>query len=33
MNARCDPGSIIIDLARLVPRGHVTGVEYVPSAL
>ena len=29
----CGPGSITIDLARLVPRGHVTGVEYVPDPL
>ncbi|KAF8331204.1 putative ubiE/COQ5 methyltransferase [Amanita rubescens] len=25
----CGPGSITIDLARLVPQGHVTGIEYV----
>lgn len=29
----CGPGSITIDLARLVPQGHVTGVEYVPDPL
>jgi ubiquinone/menaquinone biosynthesis C-methylase UbiE len=29
----CGPGSITIDLARLVPHGHVTGVEYVPDPL
>jgi ubiquinone/menaquinone biosynthesis C-methylase UbiE len=29
----CGPGSITIDFARLVPHGHVTGVEYVPEPL
>ena len=29
----CGPGSITIDFARLVPHGHVTGVEYVPDPL
>lgn len=29
----CGPGSITTDLARLVPQGHVTGVEYVADPL
>ncbi|KAF2814233.1 S-adenosyl-L-methionine-dependent methyltransferase [Mytilinidion resinicola] len=29
LDVGCGPGSITIDLARLVPQGHVTGVEYV----
>jgi ubiquinone/menaquinone biosynthesis C-methylase UbiE len=29
----CGPGSITIDFARLVPHGHVTGIEYVPEPL
>ena len=33
LDVGCGPGSITIDLARLVPHGHVTGVEYVPDPL
>ncbi|OBT81579.1 hypothetical protein VE02_09934 [Pseudogymnoascus sp. 03VT05] len=33
LDIRCGPGSITIDLARLVSQGHVTGVEYVPDPL
>ncbi|PKY05701.1 putative ubiE/COQ5 methyltransferase [Aspergillus campestris IBT 28561] len=29
----CGPGSISVDLARRVPNGHVTGIEYVPDPL
>ncbi|THC96080.1 hypothetical protein EYZ11_004453 [Aspergillus tanneri] len=29
----CGPGSITIDFARLVPNGHVTGIEYVSDPL
>ncbi|KIN05378.1 hypothetical protein OIDMADRAFT_116380 [Oidiodendron maius Zn] len=33
LDVGCGPGSITIDFARLVPNGHVTGVEYVPDPL
>ncbi|OAA55287.1 Methyltransferase type 11 [Niveomyces insectorum RCEF 264] len=33
LDVGCGPGSITVDLARLVPHGHVTGVEYVPDPL
>ncbi|KAJ6442625.1 ubiE/COQ5 methyltransferase [Purpureocillium lavendulum] len=33
LDVGCGPGSITIDLARLVPQGHVTGVEYVADPL
>ncbi|RHZ48185.1 hypothetical protein CDV55_100253 [Aspergillus turcosus] len=29
----CGPGSISIDFARLVPQGHVTGIDYVADPL
>ncbi|OBZ68961.1 putative methyltransferase C1B3.06c, partial [Grifola frondosa] len=29
----CGPGTITLDLAALVPEGHVTGLEYVPEVL
>jgi ubiquinone/menaquinone biosynthesis C-methylase UbiE len=29
----CGPGTITVDLAKLVPGGHVTGVEYTPEPL
>jgi ubiquinone/menaquinone biosynthesis C-methylase UbiE len=29
----CGPGSISVDFARLVPQGHVTGIEYVADPL
>ncbi|KUJ06554.1 ubiE/COQ5 methyltransferase [Mollisia scopiformis] len=29
----CGPGTITTDLAKLVPEGHVTGVEYKPEPL
>jgi len=29
----CGPGTITTDLAKLVPDGHVTGVEYTPEPL
>ena len=29
----CGPGSITIDFARHAPKGHVTGIEYVPDPL
>lgn len=33
LDVGCGPGSITIDLARLVAPGHVTGIEYVPGPL
>ncbi|KAF4592166.1 ubiE/COQ5 methyltransferase [Ophiocordyceps camponoti-floridani] len=33
LDVGCGPGSITIDLARAVPEGHVTGVEYVSDPL
>ncbi|KAJ5931060.1 hypothetical protein N7466_006553 [Penicillium verhagenii] len=33
LDVGCGPGSISIDLAKLVPAGHVTGVEYVSDPL
>ncbi|KAJ5130044.1 uncharacterized protein N7515_006083 [Penicillium bovifimosum] len=33
LDVGCGPGSITISLAKLVPDGHVTGVEYVPDPL
>ncbi|PFH58287.1 hypothetical protein XA68_13913 [Ophiocordyceps unilateralis] len=33
LDVGCGPGSITIDLARGVPRGHVTGVEYIADPL
>ncbi|KAH7273206.1 hypothetical protein FSOLCH5_003427 [Fusarium solani] len=33
LDVGCGPGSITIDLARLVPQGHVAGIEYVPDPL
>lgn len=33
LDVGCGPGSISIDLAKLVPTGHVTGVEYVSDPL
>ena len=33
LDVGCGPGSITVDLARLVPQGHVTGVEYVADPL
>lgn len=33
LDVGCGPGSITVDLARLVPQGHVTGVEYVSDPL
>ncbi|PHH89131.1 hypothetical protein CDD83_6602 [Cordyceps sp. RAO-2017] len=33
LDVGCGPGSITVDLARLVPDGHVTGIEYVPDPL
>ncbi|KAI9040783.1 methyltransferase-UbiE family protein [Aspergillus affinis] len=33
LDVGCGPGSITIDLARKVPRGHVVGVEYVSDPL
>lgn len=30
LDVGCGPGSMTIDFAKHVPRGHVTGVEYVP---
>ena len=29
----CGPGSISVDLARRVPQGHVTGIEYISDPL
>ncbi|KAF4186721.1 hypothetical protein CNMCM7927_005108 [Aspergillus lentulus] len=29
----CGPGTITVDLARLVPQGHITGLELSPSVL
>lgn len=33
LDVGCGPGSISIDLARRVPQGRVTGVEYTPDPL
>jgi ubiquinone/menaquinone biosynthesis C-methylase UbiE len=33
LDVGCGPGSITVDLARLVPHGRVMGVEYVPEPL
>jgi len=33
LDVGCGPGSITIDLAELVPEGHVTGLEYLPDVL
>lgn len=33
LDVGCGPGTITIDFARLVPQGHVTGVEYVSDPL
>lgn len=33
LDVGCGPGSMAIDFAKHVPRGHVTGVEYVPDPL
>jgi ubiquinone/menaquinone biosynthesis C-methylase UbiE len=33
LDVGCGPGSITISIAKLVPHGHVTGVEYVPDPL
>ncbi|PHH74907.1 hypothetical protein CDD82_4720 [Ophiocordyceps australis] len=33
LDVGCGPGSITLDLARLVPDGHVTGLENVPEPL
>lgn len=29
----CGPGTITLDLAKLVSEGHVTGIEYTPEPL
>jgi ubiquinone/menaquinone biosynthesis C-methylase UbiE len=33
LDVGCGPGSITISIAKQVPNGHVTGVEYVPDPL
>ena len=33
LDVGCGPGTITIDLGRLVPQGHITGVEYVSDPL
>ncbi|TVY47761.1 putative methyltransferase [Lachnellula occidentalis] len=33
LDVGCGPGSITIDLAKLVPEGHVTGIEYTSAPL
>ncbi|RFU26096.1 hypothetical protein B7463_g10242, partial [Scytalidium lignicola] len=33
LDVGCGPGSITVDLAKHVPQGHVTGVEYTPEPL
>ncbi|KAK2852162.1 hypothetical protein FQN49_005309 [Arthroderma sp. PD_2] len=33
LDVGCGPGSMTIDLAKKVPRGHVIGVEYIPDPL
>lgn len=33
LDVGCGPGSITVDLAKHVPEGHVTGVEYTPEPL
>lgn len=33
LDVGCGPGSITVDLAELVPQGHVTGIDAVPGVL
>lgn len=33
LDVGCGPGSITVDLAKHIPNGHVTGIEYVPDPL
>lgn len=33
LDVGCGPGSITVDLAKRVPQGHVTGIEYMPEPL
>ncbi|GFF22546.1 uncharacterized methyltransferase C1B3.06c [Aspergillus udagawae] len=33
LDVGCGPGSMTVDFAKHVPRGHVTGVEHVPEPL
>jgi len=33
LDVGCGPGSITVDLAKLVPQGHVTGIEYTSAPL
>lgn len=33
LDVGCGPGSITIDLAELIPQGHITGIEYTSSPL
>ncbi|KAM5488271.1 putative secondary metabolism biosynthetic enzyme [Microsporum canis] len=33
LDVGCGPGSMTVDFAKKVPRGHVTGIEYVPDPL
>ncbi|KIY43201.1 S-adenosyl-L-methionine-dependent methyltransferase [Fistulina hepatica ATCC 64428] len=33
LDVGCGPGSITVDLARLVPQGSVTGIEYIETPL
>ncbi|TVY31452.1 putative methyltransferase, partial [Lachnellula subtilissima] len=33
LDVGCGPGSITIDLAKIVPQGHVTGIEYTAAPL
>lgn len=33
LDVGCGPGTITIDMASLVPHGHITGVEYKPEPL
>ncbi|KAF8495038.1 S-adenosyl-L-methionine-dependent methyltransferase, partial [Gautieria morchelliformis] len=33
LDVGCGPGTITADLASLVPKGHVTGLEYAPEVL
>lgn len=33
LDVGCGPGTITVDLAKRVRRGHVTGVEYTPEPL
>ncbi|GFF24157.1 uncharacterized methyltransferase C1B3.06c [Aspergillus udagawae] len=33
LDVGCGPGTITVDLARLIPQGHITGLELAPTVL